>query len=505
MTTDMRYGIAIDAAQANTELQRIRTEVTTLAGQENALAKATDTATAALAKQGAAAAAASPKVETFQQRVAKLPDLLGKQAAAISLVSSSLEGMGGQVGKAVAGAGQIAAAFGAGGPFAAALVGGIAIIDKLTAYWKELNDEEDRNLKLKYAGVDAMSVRKRTLAEEVAALELQANPAKARADEIADIEKRIKAAESESKQLFAAVNFRVNENRENDRLKAKSLEDEAKLLKEKLRLLKQIDEAGKPKAPTTTSSTRAAATQMSPTIGGDYSTLPGADPLTSMLMAAQQHLTKVTEEEAAKRVAIRQAEIDAIDDDQLLAPARTVEDGDRTLTKIRGELAKEQAETQAQYAMQAATIIAASSQQLIADLISGQEHALERFVITNTAQAGQALVGNGIRLLGEAVVSTLTPGLQEFAPAQLAGGAGLIGIGVGLGGVAGGLGNLLGAESGGAARGASPRTSTGTTAAAAGPTQITYIFSPSRDEGAAAIALAGDTANRRQLTKTRTR
>jgi hypothetical protein len=100
--------------------------------------------TEAAAKRGSAAIdGASAKQATFQERVAKLPDMLGKQAAAISLVSSSLDGMGGSVGKVVAGAGQVAAAFGAGGPLAAALVAGMGGITLATKHFNDMREAAD--------------------------------------------------------------------------------------------------------------------------------------------------------------------------------------------------------------------------------------------------------------------------------------------------------------------------------------------------------------------------
>jgi hypothetical protein len=155
-------------------------------------------------------------------------------------------------------------------------------------------------------------------------------------------------------------------------------------------------------------------------------------------------------------------------------------------------------------AQNSAGVIAGSSQQLVTDLISGQDYALERFGLSIMAQAGQSLISNGVQLIGEATKSALTGNLPGAA-LQGAGAAGLIAAGVGLGGAAGGLGALMNddAKSGGAARGISTQASG--TGAAAGPTQITIVYAPSRDEGAAAVALAGKNAERRGLTGTRTR
>lgn len=504
MTTDMRYTVNIDAQQADAELMKLRSEVVTLAGQEQAMAKATDAATAALVKHGDAAAKAAPKVETLRERANKLPDILGKQAAAISLVSSSLEGMGGNVGKAVAGAGQMAAAYGAGGPFALALVGGIAIIDKLTQYWKSLNDEEDRNIKLKFGVIDAAKSRTEALKAEVAELEKKARPEQARANERQGIADEIRRSEIERDQLRRRAEIRgtTAEQAQMMRAEAQQLDEQVKLLAQKLTLMAEIRNQGG--TPTTT-------TAAEPETYVDTDAGMAAIDLNAR-RAAKRKKAWAAADEAVSEETRRREESDAehqlqIWEDQADAKAaidqRKKDDEKRVLDEMAaahdayyGRLAS--------YAQQSAGIIAGTSQQLIADLISGQEYALERFGISVMAQAGQALVGNGIQLLGEAVVSA-GKGLFPIAAGQAALGGALITTGVGLGGVAGGLSGLMGAESGGAARGASPRTSTGATSVQGGPTQITYIFTPSRDEGAAAVAIAGRTADNRQLNKTRTR
>jgi hypothetical protein len=131
---------------------------------------------------------------------------------------------------------------------------------------------------------------------------------------------------------------------------------------------------------------------------------------------------------------------------------------------------KKHAEDQAQMATQAVGIVAGASTQLVSDMISGQEHALERFGLSIMAQAGQALVSYGIQAIGRGVLEASSPLTAPLAPASFAAGAGLVTAGVGLGGVAGGLGNLMGSGGGdGESKrttrdpGASPRRGTGGT------------------------------------------
>lgn len=507
MTTDMRYTVNIDAQQADAELAKIRSEVVTLAGQEQALTKATDAATASLIKHGDAAAKASPKVETFQQRVSKLPDLLGKQAAAISLVSSSLEGMGGNVGKAVAAAGQMAAAYGAGGPFALALVGGIAIIDKLTQYWKDLNDEEDRNIKLKFAVTDAAKSKTEVLKAELAELRKQADPEQARADVRKGIADEIRTLEITRDQLLRRAQIRgvTAEQAAFARTEAEQLDEQRKLLIEKLTLMAQIAAKSAP-------STGGARTASAAVNVGQITQTPSIFAQGAAMLKQRADAEADAAIDSVRIEAERQHLVD-IEVQRGLDYRAAAEEATR-LASIQADdaaYARRLASTEAFYsgasaiAQQSAGVIAGTSTQLIADLISGQEKALEHFGVSVMAQAGQALVGYGVQAIGRGVLELSNPLTAPLAPVSFAAGGGLIAAGVGLGGVAGGLSGLMGAGSGGAARGASPRTSTGTTGAQAGPTQITYIFAPSRDEGAAAVALAGKHAESRQLNKTRTR
>lgn len=109
---------------------------------------------------------------------------------------------------------------------------------------------------------------------------------------------------------------------------------------------------------------------------------------------------------------------------------------------------KKHAEEQAQYATQAVSIVAGASTTLVSDMISGQEHALERFGLSIMAQAGQALVSYGVQAIGRGVLEASSPLTAALAPASFAAGAGLVAAGVGLGGAAGGIGSLMGAGGG---------------------------------------------------------
>jgi hypothetical protein len=78
-------------------------------------------------------------------------------------------------------------------------------------------------------------------------------------------------------------------------------------------------------------------------------------------------------------------------------------------------------------------MVASAGQQYFDDIITGQEHAAEMMGVSLMRTAGDALVGHGINLLGQSVVSAFTPALQPLAAAQAGAGATLVAAGMGLG------------------------------------------------------------------------
>ena len=85
----VKYTITADASQANSELAKVDKAAASLVGNEKALATETAKATKAIADQGKVASTTAASTETFRQRIGKSAEGLSKQAAAISLVSSS--------------------------------------------------------------------------------------------------------------------------------------------------------------------------------------------------------------------------------------------------------------------------------------------------------------------------------------------------------------------------------------------------------------------------------
>lgn len=144
---------------------------------------------------------------------------------------------------------------------------------------------------------------------------------------------------------------------------------------------------------------------------------------------------------------------------------------------------------------------------LTADIITGQEHATERFAVLQMQQAGQSLISSGTKLAGEAVVSALKPGMQGLAVVQGAAAAGLIASGIGLGGVAAGIEHMVAGGTIGKPlpdkkssrdRGASPRTPRDTGEGGGLVINVSYgVAGPLPEDTARAIAKAQKTGNRR--------
>lgn len=520
--TDVRYAIYIDAKTADAELARLHKSAVSAAGSEKMLAEATTTATTALKANAAATATAAKANETLQQRVSKLPDVLGKQAAAISLVSSSLADGNGAVGKAVAGAGQMAAAYGAGGPWALALVGGLALVGQFTQYLDKLNDEQVRAIDLQYASVDALSARKASLSKEVASLAAQSDPKSAKKAELAAIEAEISVATEAAAKAKASIyattveerQARLNEDatafniRNTEATQAQEIVD---LLLKKYELTLKTNEAAA--AGTTTPRSLAAPKD-------------DADTRAKMLaenseLMVQQILKNQDEFDAiaADADAREQARVDAqaeiiVDKTRALAQARleiqqkylddglqaAIDDGKRQVAERKALL-----DGLSQGAMQAVNIVSVASGRLVADLVSGQEKALETFGVSIMAQAGQALVSYGTQALGAAALS-LSVGNLPGAALQAATGAGLIAGGTALGGVAASIGaGFKQSEKNTAGSMTTPRSSSSSGPQGGGGTSYTIIYSPTRDQAASAVAVAGTTADARGFNRTKVR
>ena len=523
--TDVAWRISVDAEKANAEMDRVRSSVLSLGGAEDKLTTSTAATTRAIEEQGVAASStsaamtthtkatadASEKQVTFRERVGKSADVLGKQAAAISLVSSSLGENNGQVGKAVAGAGQMAAAFGAGGPYAAALVAGMALVSMFSTHLKELTAAQEASFQATFSAGDKVVSQRMRLERELSEM----RKAVAGPETVAQAFERTQKDIDTAVQNLADARVRLNAERthlddgHDDRVAGLNLEISqygriiAALESMQGLELRRTATSALPKPSAASPKTPAKETAPLLDLYGD-----SKESLASFIDAERERdaIAQTSAEEQQARSKMLYEEYEALD------KKRTSIFDEQS--KKRKAIAKNEAQSQAQtmsgYATTAAGIAAGASTQLVADIIGNQEMALERFGVTIMAQAGQALVSYGTQALGAAALSA-SLGLFPVAATQLATGGVLLAAGVGLGGVAAGLGSLMSPPGGGSDRGAPSRSSTGSgggsgSGGGGGGTSVTIVYNgasgPTADLGARGVVDAQDRAARRNLGRT---
>jgi hypothetical protein len=522
--TDLKYSIAVDAAQADAELARLHQSATTLAGAEDKLAASTTAATKALTKQGAAATTTASFTEKLQKQAGKLPDILGKQAAAISLVSSSLDGMGGSVGKAVAGAGQIAAAFGAGGPFAALLVGGIAVIDAVTAAATRSLDETDKAFDRFYSNMDkaaiALAEQRRLVkaaadagmpAEVLAAKGVKERKAEQQA-EIDAIKKSMSVSSTAEERAANAVAIRNREraieliDEETKRLQSNKNAQESVAFR-----IKYLADQEEKKTKAIQAGKKAREEQQR--ADEDYvnralnAETEQEDRNRRRVESHQAMLDDIRKADADARAA-KQAEDDAYERADIEREQRILDVKEAFIAQNRQQAEQDRDEllaVQDEYAQAAISIFASSSVQLMADLIGGQEKAFEKMGANILAQSGTFVVGKGIEAAADGASRLVRGDVSGAVP--LAGGLALVGLGASMGGIGAAWATQLGG--GGAAggdRGPSSRgIPSGPSMAGNGMTSnnVTIVYAgasgPTADHGARAVTDAQQRANDRQL------
>lgn len=442
--------------------------------------------------------------KSFQQK-------LGPSAAAISGVASALGQTNGEAGKALAAAGQVAAAFAAGGPFGAALAAGTYAVDELARSWERQIKAQDAAIQKQYSTFDAIAKTNLELYKQNAALRLQVeplSPAEIRSQARAEMAKLDAEIQKRQNAIFAAE---VNRMRNRFGTDVKALQTETlQLEKQKALLFEQADlRARMLEGRGPTGGARGGGT---PT--GDVQGVLAkayADRL-QLLQDAGAEIQAAREEQQA----VQDAEIDAELDADIQRWATGV-DQFKVYEQLKTEILEEENEARAQSSAEAAmavsSTVAAGLQQFTDDLITGQEHATERFAAFIMQQAGQALVSYGVQAIGRGILEVSSPVTAALAPASFAAGAGLIAAGIGLGGAATGvmhtaaggtIGQALPTEStSGRASdpGARARPSSGRMGGDSGGQAITIIYGgisgPSADDGARALRRAARRADKR--------
>jgi hypothetical protein len=430
---------------------------------------------------------------------------LAKQAAAVSLVSSSMGESGGNIGRFNAGAGQIAAAYGAGGPFAASLVGGVALVGKFNQYLEDTIAAQDRLIdQANQVPKHVSAINK--IKDEIKRLRLDmagdADPISERFQQATDRANHLEEQLEKHRTSGKRWNRQYIENTERE---IKANRDLADTLMETQMRRSGVRDAAGGKAPSF-GDTRSQAQKDADAF------IVTAQVEEDIERDHQAELTRIEEAGIAERARLaqedfkRRAELEKLTADREAKHREMTERADEMHRQNLLRAEQERHQQTAALAMQGASIVAGVSTQLIADLIAGQEYALERAGIALMAQAGQALVGQGITLLGQSVVEAMGPAFAK-APITAAAGIGLIGAGVGLGGVAAGIGGLMGgagnAQAGGLSLG-SPALGGAVGGQTAAATTINIVYAgasgPTAEQGAAAVTSAMQRSNRRNLT-----
>lgn len=403
-------------------------------------------------------------VERLQTGAKNLQQRMAPTAAAISGVTAALGAQAGQMGQVVNATGQVAAAFGAGGPLAAALALTVAGVSALSKAWEDEIAAADRALAKQYEAVDAAIGRRKTAVESLEAFKRSQLTAYGREKaDIDDMRRRADALRASTDAMAAAAE-KANARAKGGTIAGRALESQVTQARAELRALDEEIELRTKALAAKDAEARSAAfvAGMAPSGGARASgggrvsggaaevadeaafddtsfggvTLEGARELADRRFALAE-AARERENQAAADAANALIALERDKAAQILA-------NDKALAEQAAADAKARNLEQQALAEQAIGFAASASQQLITGLIAGQEDAVAKFGVAVMQQAGQSLIASGTKLFGEAVFSSLTPGGQGLAATQFAGAAGLIAGGVALGGVAGGIGAGLG-------------------------------------------------------------
>lgn len=529
-----KYTITVDSTQASAAITSVETA---LQKSESAAIKAGASVDKVATDWGKAANALKERTE--------------KGAAAMAILAQSMGNTESAGGKLVAGAGTLAATYGAGGPWMVALVAGAGAIEYFTKkQYDHLAATEaviDRNTALTQSYATLTTTINSELQAARDANYLAGLPEGARgAGQIgleqsrrdAQIRAQITAAEAAAsrslldvKRQLLATDKKLSDNdataqaeqtlqnaEANLRILRGQLASNAQLTQERLTGLSLAKQELEQAKATAEADKRRAASVAAITESRRAEAEAAERVWQAMQKAAQEYAddqAKAEEEQIARAARISSMGAAAFVPGSLAAntPAQTAKakeyDNVLEINKkiIEGEKAMRGEMTS--LALNSYGVIAGASQQLVADLITGQDHALEHFATSIMAQAGQSLIASGVKLAGEATVSAFTPGLQPLAIAQGSAAAGLFAGGLALGGLAvgaehvmagGSIGQKLPDQKSGTPAGFGGRSSSGGNQGSGGVNVSIYYngaSGPSADDGARAVTMALTLAQRR--------
>lgn len=518
--------------------------------------KALDDTRAAAEKMGGGASRAIGSLEGLQKGAQALQQRLAPTAAAISGVASALGQTGGEAGKVVAGLGQMAAAFGAGGPWAVAIVGGTMLLDEYLKVQKEtsanlaVGEEAIKNygktMRDQTIASTADLIRKLREARkeivEFGKTQQQLDVIQAKAV-VRDTESRLANLDKSIERRQAMTFELIEEGRrlgitgaERDEINRRHADNNALLEKERARrhelsvALKTQSDAARgliqAQGELETLQRKAAA----PRGGGGGGRAAAAaqpetfaDPFLGTLSAIKAERQKAQREaQAEAERAAEEAVRAAMADEELFreqenrkteALAKAEQDRlklvEEAAEKRRQQLDEEVRAAQSTYGSMVSNAAQAVGT-YVAEAAAGQEDALANLLKAASQQAGGFVMLQGGQLIAEGIRNTFSVAAAPLGVAQIAGGAGLVAAGAAiqtggplavqalLGQSGGGGASRSGAGGGDpGARARAPRM----TAGEGGGQQLTIIYGglsgPTADDGARALKKAERRANRR--------
>jgi hypothetical protein len=366
-----------------------------------------------------------------------LQQRLAPQAAAISGISAALGENAGQAGKAVAGLGQLAAAYAAGGPWGAILAAAGVGATLLVKYWDDVIVKQDEALMKAYSGVDAASALRQKAEADIAALRnATLNPARAAYEavelEITAVEQRIANAKDTFKKnavdestLSAAMNPRKRqeiidaqkEMKKNYDVEIVQLQKTVDLLRTKQGLQSARASTGTlPKGATTKTDTARISDI------GLYELTNVVDPQIADNTAILESL---------RRPAFNQADAE---DEKFNARFRAEAEFSAEIIQMVEEREKEIAAIEAKRVEQTSQMLASGVTRfatLTADLavgaLQGKKDGFQEFLKAASEEAGGYMILEGGKVLATGFAGALTG--NPAAPLQLAGGAALVAAG----------------------------------------------------------------------------
>jgi hypothetical protein len=453
--------------------------------------------------------------ESLNKQLLNMKERLEKGAGAFAALSLAMGNTNDTAGKVLSSVGQLAAAYGAGGPLALGLAAGASAVSALTKHWDDLIKKQDEAIAKQYAASDAILARSQSITNELRRLTGadQVDRATAIRSDISTAEAQRQAAAMRMAQLTGPA--RDAEYQEIDRLNKL-----ISAMQNDLRKLEQIQKINKPKPAGKTDGPKLK-------YGGyDSAGMEAAYSGDTMSAERRQELDKMEEEGLRGVLQVKyQQRLDAAKEHhaKLMDEAKQAAEMEKQLVADVADMKKRYDQEEQQRAKMlmaervaqanqigglASQLAAASAQAAVAG-IAGQEKAFEAFVASASAAIGGFITLKGGELLAVGITSTLA-GNVPMGAAQIAGGIGLVAAGAAVqaGGPAA-VERLMGQAGGSAASGEAARTrgtgggSRASSGGGSGGTVINISYNgisgPSADDGARALTRATRRAHNRGM------